>query len=301
VQFKLNGVNLGSEDTSAPYGLTWNTTTMANGSHTLSAEARDAAGNRTTATRSVLVSNILNTAPTISSIANLSINAGSSTGPRSFTVGDTETGAGSLTVSGSSSNPTLVPNNSIVFGGSGSSRTVTATPAANQTGTATITVTVTDGTLSKSTSFVLTVSAPTSGLTFSATSGAIAAPFVVSNGTISQAALSGVTAGGRAVYTFNIASAGNYTVSAQVNAPSDGANSFFVNIDSEPTDPLMIWDVPITSGLTSRTVSWRGNGTYDNNQFAPKVFALAAGTHQLIVRGREANCQLGTITIAPAP
>ena len=94
---------------------------------------------------------------------------------------------------------------------------------------------------------------------------------------------------------------GATTVSAQVNAPNDSANSFFVNIDAEPTNPVMIWDVPITSGLTSRTASWRGNGTPDSNQYAPKVFALTAGTHQLIVRGREGNCQLGTITIAPKP
>jgi hypothetical protein len=62
----------------------------------------------------------------------------------------------------------------------------------------------------------------------------------------------------------------------------------------------MIWDVPVTTGLMSRTVSWRGNGTFDVNQFAPKVFSLSAGTHQLIVRGREGNCQLGNITIGPA-
>jgi len=46
VQFKLDGANLGAEATSAPYSVTWNTTTMANGSHTLSAVARDAAGNQ---------------------------------------------------------------------------------------------------------------------------------------------------------------------------------------------------------------------------------------------------------------
>ena len=51
-----------------------------------------------------------------------------------FTVGDVETAAGSLTVSGTSSNTTLVPNANIVFGGSGANRTVTVTPAANQTG-----------------------------------------------------------------------------------------------------------------------------------------------------------------------
>src|SRR5207245_606359 len=48
VQFLLDGANLGAEDTAAPYSVSWNTTTASNGSHTLSAVARDAAGNRTT-------------------------------------------------------------------------------------------------------------------------------------------------------------------------------------------------------------------------------------------------------------
>src|SRR5206468_6530465 len=112
--------------------------------------------------------NLINTAPTISSIANQTITAGTATGPLAFTVSDLETAAGSLTVSGASSNPTLVPTSGIVFGGSGSSRTVTVTPAANQTGTATLTVTVSDGSLNRSTSFVLTANplpAPTVTLT----------------------------------------------------------------------------------------------------------------------------------------
>jgi hypothetical protein len=301
VQFKLDGANLGAEDTSAPYSVTWNTTAAANGSHTLSAVARDAAGNRSTSSTVTVQVNNVNTAPTISSIANRTVNTGTSTGPIAFTVSDAETSASSLTVSASSSNPTLVPNANIVLGGAGSSRTVTVTPAANKTGTATITLTVSDGALSKSTSFVLTVgSQPVNALTFASTSGAITAPFVAANGTIYQTAYTGVTAGGRAAYSFTVPTAGNYTISALVNAPDDGANSFFVNIDAEPTDPTMIWDVPITSGLTARTVSWRGTGTYNNNQYAPKVFNLTAGTHQLIVRGREANCQLGAITITPS-
>ncbi|MBI5004415.1 Ig-like domain-containing protein [Candidatus Kaiserbacteria bacterium] len=48
VQFKLDGANLGAEDTTSPYSISWNTTTAASGSHTLTAVARDAAGNTTT-------------------------------------------------------------------------------------------------------------------------------------------------------------------------------------------------------------------------------------------------------------
>ena len=50
VQFLLDGANLGAEDTSAPYSVSWNTATASNGSHTLTARARDAAGNQTTST-----------------------------------------------------------------------------------------------------------------------------------------------------------------------------------------------------------------------------------------------------------
>ena len=58
VQFKLDGTNLGSEDTVVPYSTSWNTTTATNASHTLTAVARDAAGHTTTAsTITVTVNN----------------------------------------------------------------------------------------------------------------------------------------------------------------------------------------------------------------------------------------------------
>src|SRR6266480_7807314 len=48
VQFKLDGANIGSEDTSAPYAVSWDTTTTGNGSHTLTAVGRDLLGVRWT-------------------------------------------------------------------------------------------------------------------------------------------------------------------------------------------------------------------------------------------------------------
>lgn len=58
VQFQLNGANLGAEVTTTPYSITWDTTTVANGSYTLDAVARDSSGNRTTsAAVTVTVSN----------------------------------------------------------------------------------------------------------------------------------------------------------------------------------------------------------------------------------------------------
>ncbi len=58
VQFTLNGVPLGAEDTTAPYELTWDSASAANGAHVLAAVARDAAGHTTTAAGvSVIVTN----------------------------------------------------------------------------------------------------------------------------------------------------------------------------------------------------------------------------------------------------
>jgi hypothetical protein len=67
VQFRVDGVNFGTEDTSAPYSRTWNSASVGNGAHSLTAVARDAAGNSTaSAARSVTVSNGDSQAPTVS-------------------------------------------------------------------------------------------------------------------------------------------------------------------------------------------------------------------------------------------
>jgi hypothetical protein len=57
VQFKIDGGNLGVEDTNAPYSMTWPSANVANGAHNVTAVARDAAGNRATTMRTVTVSN----------------------------------------------------------------------------------------------------------------------------------------------------------------------------------------------------------------------------------------------------
>jgi glucose/arabinose dehydrogenase len=61
VQFLLDGTSLGAEDTTAPYALTWDTTAAGNGSHALTARARDAAGN--TSTSPAVTVTVSNTPP----------------------------------------------------------------------------------------------------------------------------------------------------------------------------------------------------------------------------------------------
>src|SRR5205823_8390013 len=76
VQFLLDGANLGAEDTGAPYAVSWNTIAVGNGSHTLTARARDAAGNQTTSAAVTVTVN--NTAPT-GLVAAYGFNEGSGT------------------------------------------------------------------------------------------------------------------------------------------------------------------------------------------------------------------------------
>jgi hypothetical protein len=99
-----------------------------------------------------------NSLPTISPITNRTIRENESLADVTFTVGDVETPAEELLVTGVSSNPGLVANADITFGGNGANRTVTVTPTFFQSGTAIITLTVTDGGGKvNTTSFVLTV------------------------------------------------------------------------------------------------------------------------------------------------
>jgi hypothetical protein len=124
--------------------------------------ATDGGGNGNTASNTLsrtYAPVVPNTPPTISDIADQTIDEDTDTGALAFIVGDAETAAGSLAVSGASDDTSLVPNGNIAFGGSGADRTVTVTPTADRSGSATITVTVSDGTLDATDTFVVTVDA----------------------------------------------------------------------------------------------------------------------------------------------
>ena len=108
-----------------------------------------------------------NAAPTISAIGKQSIDEGGATDVLAFTIGDAETSPDALSVSVTSSNG-IVQSDGIDLTGTGSDRSLTLFPAAEQSGTTTITVAVRDagGSVSRS-DFELTVApllrAPFSG------------------------------------------------------------------------------------------------------------------------------------------
>jgi uncharacterized repeat protein (TIGR02543 family) len=157
-----------------PSGLNINSTTgvisgtpIVAGTSAVTVSAANAGGNATS-TASLTVNALVNTAPTISTIAAQSTNEDTTTGSIAFTISDPETAATSLTVSASSSNLALLANSNIIITGSGANRTVTATPAPNKSGATAVTLTVSDGSLSNSTSFVLTVNAVNDAPSFAA-------------------------------------------------------------------------------------------------------------------------------------
>jgi len=67
VQFQVDGTNLGAAVTTAPYSKSLSTTTLANGTHTLTAIATDTSNNKaTSAAVSITVNNTSSTLPTVS-------------------------------------------------------------------------------------------------------------------------------------------------------------------------------------------------------------------------------------------
>lgn len=122
VQFKIDGINLGSEDTSSPYSINWDTTTYTNGSHTITAVARDPSSNTTTSSGvSVNVNNEV--APTPPVISNVTASSITTTGATiTWTTdksSDSQVEYGLTTSYGSSTtlDSTLVTNHSVLLSG----------------------------------------------------------------------------------------------------------------------------------------------------------------------------------------
>jgi len=128
----------------------------------------------------------------------------------------------------------------------------------------------------------------------------ISKPFVVTNDAVSQPEETDMKSAGKAVFNFSVTNAGDYIIRAMVNAPEESANSFYINVDVQPEDPMGIWDMEVTEGFQERTVSWRGsNGSAESDEFNPKVFKLSAGEHKLIILGREPGTLLKSISVRP--
>jgi subtilisin-like proprotein convertase family protein len=149
----LGGLALGGSG--ATRTLTITPVANAFGTTTITLQVSD--GTSTVSAPFLLTVTSVNDDPTLSPIAAQTIAANTATAALPVIVTDVETPTANLTLTGTSSNQALVTDAGIVFGGSGTNRTVTVTPLPNRAGETTFTVTVNDGTTSVATSFVLTV------------------------------------------------------------------------------------------------------------------------------------------------
>lgn len=269
-----------------------------------------------------------NAAPTISNITDLTINQDTATGAIAFTVGDIETAAVSLTVSGSSSNISLVPNANIAFGGSGANRTVTITPVAGKTGTATITVTVSDGSLTTSDTFVLTVNAlPTvttiSAQTVNESTGTGTIAFTVGDAETAAGSLAVTAAssnqalvpdanisigGSGANRTVTVTPASNAygtaTITINVNDGNATTSTSFLLTVNAVNDPPSIGSIAnqvVTVGSSTPAIAF---SVADVDTPVPSLVVTATGSNQTLVP--DANIVIGgsganrTVTVTPA-
>ena len=152
VQLRLDGAPLGAEDTTTPYTVAWNTTSALNGVHTLTAVARDGAGNTATSAPVVVtVGNADVTPPTVA-ITSPTSSPTFTTNTSSMALGGTASDNVGVTqvtwMNSRGGNGTATGTTSWTAGVAlqtgANVLTVQARDAAGNTATATLTVTLTD-------------------------------------------------------------------------------------------------------------------------------------------------------------
>lgn len=112
--------------------------------------------NGTTYAQDTFSTTVGNSPPTISTISNQNNCEGQAINIINFTVNDAETPSSLLTLTATSSNNSLIPNDSLVLGGTGNNRTLSYNPISGVYDSSIITVTVNDTSgNSSSTSFVI--------------------------------------------------------------------------------------------------------------------------------------------------
>jgi len=271
VQFQLDGVNLGAEDTASPYTLTWNSTTVANGSHTLTAVARDAAGNTTTATTFTVTVNNDTTAPTVSLTA-------PANGVTVFgTVAVSATAADNVAVAGvqfkldganlgaeDTASPYSVSWNTTTAATGSHTLTAVARDAAGNTTTATtLTVTVNNNDITAPT---VSMTAPANGATVSGTTVTVSATASDNIGVAGvQFQLDGANLGAEdtvspysVTWNSTTVANGGHTLTAVARDAAGNtttATTFTVTVNNDTTVPTVAMSAPASGATVSGTVT----------------------------------------------
>ncbi|MEY4385506.1 MAG: hypothetical protein RLY20_789 [Verrucomicrobiota bacterium] len=211
-----------------------------------------------------------NTPPTITAVSNQVTVVNTATAAIPLTIADAQTAASNLVLTAVSSNGTLMPTNRIVFGGAGSSRTVTLAPSSNQLGTATITLVVSDGSLVASNSFTLTVNpAP-----LTVTANSLSRGYGLTNPILTGSVL-GLQAGDNITASFSTTAntnspLGNYPITFTLSDPGAKLGLYTVTTNNGT--------LTVTNALLSVTAS-NLNKVYGTTRlFAGNEYAVTGGT-----------------------
>ena len=194
-----------------------------------------------------------NTAPTITSITNQITTVNTPEAAVPFTIGDAQTAASNLVLTALSANPTLVPSNNIVFGGAGANRTVTITPASNQLGTATITLIVSDGSLSASNSFVLTVNPASLVVTENSASRSYGATNPVLTGSVTGLQAGDVITASYISTAATNSPIGSYPIAVTLSDPGSKLGNYVVTTNN---GTLTVTNAPLTVTENSASRSY---------------------------------------------
>ena len=226
----------------------------------------------------------VNDAPVISAIANQSTAEDTVTGAVAFTITDVDNVLTCGTsVTATSSSPTLLPVGNIVLGGTAPNCTVTMTPALNQSGISNVVLTVTDGLLSATSAYSLTVTAVNDAPVISAfanqitaedtATGAIAFTITdVDNVLTCTSSVSATSSNTALLPTANIVingTAPNCTVTMTPALNQNGISNVVLTVNDGSLATLSSYsltvtavnDVPVISAITNQTVAESGTIT----------------------------------------
>jgi len=280
-------------------------------------------GAATTPRSFVLTVRSVNDAPTISAITNQTIVENGATATLPFTIGDAETPASGLTVTAVTSNASVIAASGLALSGTGASRTVRVAPLAGKYGVGYITLTVSDGSLTASRTFAVTVNplpkiasvGPTRQVIAPAAAGTLAVS-ATGTGVLNYQwfhngrALLGATASEYSVNSAGVADGGFYWVDVSDSIGTRRSPACFVLVAPATTEvlawggtasgvhsvPLDLTDAVALAGGTSHALAIRAGGTVAawgsdaNGQTdvpigLTDVVAVAAGTaHSLALK-----------------
>lgn len=249
----------------------------------------------------VVTVNSVNDAPTLNPLNNLVL--GLNAAPLGVALSGIGSGAANevqpLTVTATSSNPSLIPDPTISYAAGASSGSLVIEPRTGVSGSAIITVRVNDGQGANNVvqrSFSVAVGTPANaGVYVEAETGSMTLPMEARSDT--------GAANGRYVTTLSanqgaltlpviVPTAGTYYVWCRIKSVNDNSDSFFVSLNGAGEQVF-----GTASNRWSANWQWtRVNG--DNGGSGnPRTFNLSQGSHTFVFRGREASTMIDAIYV----